>query len=49
MTEQIDLLLPSHLPNGAATALLSDVPYRLARVYSQLETDFHAFMPAQRL
>ncbi|MGN6359819.1 MAG: MBL fold metallo-hydrolase, partial [Thermomicrobiales bacterium] len=49
MTEQIDLLLPSHLPNGAATALLGDVPYRLARVYGQLETDFHAFMPAQRL
>jgi glyoxylase-like metal-dependent hydrolase (beta-lactamase superfamily II) len=48
MLEQIDLMVPNHLPGGAQTALLADVPNRLARVYSQLQTDFHAFMDPQR-
>jgi glyoxylase-like metal-dependent hydrolase (beta-lactamase superfamily II) len=48
MLEQIDFMVPNHLPGGAQTALLADVPNRLARVYSQLQTDFHAFMDHQR-
>ena len=48
MQEPLDFMLPSHLPNGAQTSLLGDVPNRIARVYSQLQTDFHAFMDAQR-
>ncbi len=47
MGEPLDFMLPSHLPNGAQTALLADVPNRLARVYHQLQTDFHAFMAPQ--
>jgi glyoxylase-like metal-dependent hydrolase (beta-lactamase superfamily II) len=47
MREHFDFMLPSHLPGGAATALLADVPSRLARVYRLLETDFHSFMAPQ--
>ena len=47
MGEPLDFMLPSHLPNGAQTALLADVPNRLARVYHRLQTDFHAFMAPQ--
>lgn len=47
MLENYDFMLPNHLPNGAQTALLADVPNRLARVYSQLQTDFHAFQDNQ--
>ena len=43
-----DLMLPNHLPAGAQTSLLADVPNRLARVYSLLETDFYSFMAHQR-
>ncbi|HEX5502158.1 MAG TPA: hypothetical protein VFW96_06020, partial [Thermomicrobiales bacterium] len=45
--EQFDFMLPSHLPGGATTALLANVPSRLARVYRLLETDFHRFMAPQ--
>ena len=48
MNEQIDLLLPNHLPPGAQTSLLADVPNRLARVYAQLETNFQSFSDHQR-
>ncbi|HUS14945.1 MAG TPA: MBL fold metallo-hydrolase [Chloroflexia bacterium] len=48
MREPIDLMVPNHMPGGAQTALLADVPNRLARVYIQLETDFLSFMDAQR-
>jgi hypothetical protein len=48
MAEPFDLMVTNHLPGGAQTALLADVPNRLARVYSQLQTDFHAFMDHQR-
>jgi glyoxylase-like metal-dependent hydrolase (beta-lactamase superfamily II) len=48
MSEQIDLLLPNHLPPGSQTSLLADVPNRLARVYNQLDTDFLNFSDHQR-
>ncbi len=48
MSERIDLLLPNHLPPGSQTSLLADVPNRLARVYSQLDTDFYGFSDHQR-
>lgn len=48
MSERIDLLLPNHLPPGSQTSLLADLPNRLARVYSQLETDFYSFSDHQR-
>ena len=48
MSERIDLLLPNHLPPGSQTSLLADVPNRLARVYSQLETNFQSFSDHQR-
>jgi hypothetical protein len=48
MSEEIDLLLPNHLPPGSQTSLLADIPNRLARVYNQLDTDFHAFSDHQR-
>jgi glyoxylase-like metal-dependent hydrolase (beta-lactamase superfamily II) len=48
MMERFDFMVPNHLPAGAQTALLADVPNRLARIYSLLETDFHAFMEHQR-
>lgn len=48
MSEQIDLLLPNHLPPGSQTSLLADLPNRLARVYIQLDTDFHNFSDHQR-
>jgi glyoxylase-like metal-dependent hydrolase (beta-lactamase superfamily II) len=47
MQDRFDYMLPNHLPNGAQTALLADVPNRLARCYGQLQTDFHAFMDNQ--
>lgn len=47
MQEDFDYMLPNHLPGGAQTALLTDVANRLARVYGQLNTDFHAFMDNQ--
>jgi glyoxylase-like metal-dependent hydrolase (beta-lactamase superfamily II) len=48
MIEKIDFMVPNHLPPGAQTSLLADVPNRLARIYSLLETDFHAFQEHQR-
>jgi glyoxylase-like metal-dependent hydrolase (beta-lactamase superfamily II) len=45
--EPTDFMLPNHLPGGAQTALLSDVPNRLARFYSQLQVDFHGFQDHQ--
>ena len=48
MMEQFDFMVTNHLPAGAQTSLLADVPNRLARIYSLLETDFHAFMEHQR-
>jgi metallo-beta-lactamase class B len=34
MSEKIDFMVTNHLPPGAQTSLLSDVPHRLARIYS---------------
>jgi hydroxyacylglutathione hydrolase len=48
MKDPPDLMLPSHLPAGAQTSLLADVSNRLARIYSQLQTDFLVFMDHQR-
>ncbi|MDB5078593.1 MAG: Beta-lactamase domain protein [Chloroflexi bacterium] len=47
MLQKFDFMLPNHLPNGAQTALLSDVDNRLARQYSQLQTNFQSFMDKQ--
>ena len=49
MSENFNFMLPNHLPNASQTALLADVPNRLARVYSQLQTNFHALMDNQWL
>ncbi|HET7076724.1 MAG TPA: MBL fold metallo-hydrolase [Chloroflexia bacterium] len=48
MQDPPDLMVPNHLPGNAQTALLADVPNRLARIYSQLQTDFLNFMDHQR-
>jgi glyoxylase-like metal-dependent hydrolase (beta-lactamase superfamily II) len=42
-----DYMLPNHLPGNSQAALLTDVPNRLARISSQLNTDFHSFMDHQ--
>lgn len=47
MQQDFDFMLPNHLPGNAQTALLADVPNRLARQYSQLQTNFYAFMDNQ--
>ncbi len=47
MAQKIDFMVTNHLPPGSQTGLLADVPHRLARVYSQLETDFYFFADRQ--
>ncbi|MEO8286098.1 MAG: MBL fold metallo-hydrolase [Chloroflexota bacterium] len=49
MTRKIDFMVTNHLPPGSQTGLLADVPHRLARIYSQLETDFYNFADKQHM
>lgn len=47
MSQKIDLMVTNHLPPGSQTSLLADVPHRLSRVYSQLQTEFYSFSDPQ--
>jgi glyoxylase-like metal-dependent hydrolase (beta-lactamase superfamily II) len=47
MATKIDFMVTNHLPPGAQTSLLADVPHRLARIYSQLQTNFYSFADHQ--
>jgi glyoxylase-like metal-dependent hydrolase (beta-lactamase superfamily II) len=47
MSEKIDFMVTNHLPPGAQTSLLADVPHRLARIYGQLQTNFYNFADQQ--